>query len=340
MGKIKEIIPEDFSGAILVTYNGENYFDHVQGYADKPNKVKNELETKFATASAGKFFVAIGIMKLIESGKLRLTDTIGSILTINLNKIDPGITIRQLLTHTSGIPDYCDESVITDYADLWTDFPCYGVRKSQDLLPLFIDKEMMYPAGERFKYNNTGYVVLDLIMETITGMRFDDYLQKHIFGPCGMKDTGYFEMDRLPAKCAHAYIYDEQRNEFYTNIFSVDTKGTGAGGAFTTVIDISRLWKSILNDMVLLKETWESMFSVQASTEENDDYYGFGVWLKKSPSGFIPYFQGCDPGVSFISSYDLKNKVEITITSNLCNNVWEIETNIYNYVLEWLKNGR
>ena len=155
-----------------------------------------------------------------------------------------------------------------------------------------------------------------------------------------MNDTGYFEMDRLPAKCANAYIYDELRNEFYTNIFSVDTKGTGAGGAFTTVKDISKLWKAILNDMILSKETLKSMFTVQAANEKENDYYGYGVWLKKINSEFVPYFQGCDPGVSFISSYDTRNNVGITITSNLCNNVWEIESKIYNYLIERLKTSQ
>ena len=334
MEELTGIIPDSFSGAVLVTFNNRLFYSHAQGYSDIPNKIKNELETKFATASAGKFFVAIGIMRLIESGRLKLSDTIGSILDINLNKIDPLISIRQLLTHTSGIPDYFDESVMTEYADLWIDFPCYRVRKSKDLLPLFIEKDMSYPAGERFQYNNTGYVVLDLIIETITGMRFDDYLQKHLFDPCGMDDTGYFEMDRLPAKCANAYIYDELRNQFYTNIFSVDTKGTGAGGAFTTVKDIAKLWNAILHNKIISKESIRSMFSVQASKE--DDYYGFGVWLKKKDSRFIPFFQGCDPGVSFISSYDTEKDVGITITSNLCNNVWEIESKIYNYLTERL----
>ncbi len=328
MNNFQSIIPKDFSGAFLVKKDGNTIFEQTQGFRDIPNEIPNEIDTKFATASAGKFFVAVGIMKLIERGKLKLTDTIGSILDFNLNKIDASITIEQLLTHTSGIPDYFDESIMTEYADLWLDYPCYKIRKSLDLLPFFIHKPMMYKKGEKFQYNNTGFVVLDLVIEAVTGMKFDEYLQREVFTPCGMNNTGYFEMDRLPANCANAYIWDEERKEFYTNIFSVDTKGTGAGGAFTTVNDISVLWSSLLSESLLSSKTVENMFSLHASAD--NEYYGYGVWLKKTDAGFSPFFQGCDPGVSFISSYDTTTAVEITITSNLCNNVWELEEKMYN----------
>lgn len=314
MKEINEIIPNDFSGAVLVKLDNKAVFKNAFGFADRPNQVANGPDTKFATASAGKFFVAIGIMKLIENGKICLSDTIGSLLDINLNKIDPDITVQHLLTHTSGIPDYFDESIMTEYADLWIDFPCYRIRRSKDLLPLFINKPMMYPPGEKFQYNNTGYVVLGLIIEKISGIYFDDFLKKELFDLCDMKNTGYFEMDRLPAKCANAYIFDEDRNQYYTNIFSVDTKGTGAGGAFTTVEDISKLWDTILKGDIICDRSLKNIFSVQASNE--DSYYGLGVWLKKVDDRFIPYFQGYDPGVSFISSYDTKLNICITIASN------------------------
>lgn len=71
----------------------------------------------------------------------------------------------------------------------------------------------MYPAGEKFQYNNTGFVVLGLIIETVTGKMFDDYLEDIVFKPVGMTGTGYYELDRLPAKCTNAYIYDQERIE-------------------------------------------------------------------------------------------------------------------------------
>ena len=324
---IEELIGQNFSGVISVRRDKEIIVQNSYRYADISNKIPNEIETKFATASAGKVFVAVGILQLIESGKLSFDDTIGNILDFDLKLIDKNITVRQLLNHTSGIPDYFDESTMKEYAELWQDFPNYKIRKSMDIVPLFINKPMMYKAGEKFQYNNTGFVVLGIIVEKITGMLFDDYLSKNVFHPCGMLNTGYYELDRLPAKCANSYIYDENRKNYYTNIYSVDVKGTGAGGAFTTIIDVEIFWDNLLDGKILSKKLLKEMLSLQSNSD--DDYYGYGIWLEKTKEGTLePWFQGCDPGVSFLSSYDRNQKINITIISNTGNNVWEIKEKI------------
>ena len=178
---IEELIGQNFSGVISVRRDKEIIVQNSYRYADISNKIPNEIETKFATASAGKVFVAVGILQLIESGKLSFDDTIGNILDFDLKLIDKNITVRQLLNHTSGIPDYFDESTMKEYAELWQDFPNYKIRKSMDIVPLFINKPMMYEAGKRFQYNNTGFLVLGIIIEKITDMLFDDYLLKNVF---------------------------------------------------------------------------------------------------------------------------------------------------------------
>ena len=325
--KFEEIVETDFSGCISVVKNGAVIFEKSYGYADFSNEICNKLDTKFATASAGKVFVAVGILQLIESGKLKFDDKIENLLDFDLKAIDKRITVKQLLCHTSGIPDYFDESVMREYDELWKDYPNYKIRTSSDLIPLFIDKPMMYPAGDRFQYNNTGYVVLGLIIEKLTGQLFDEYLRKNVFQPCGMFDTGYYELDRLPKNCANSYIYDKQREEYYTNIYSVDVKGTGAGGAFTTVLDINKFWSNLLGEKLISHKMLQQMLSVQSSSKS--DYYGYGIWLDRiEDSIFTPYFQGCDPGVSFISSYDTVNNISITAVSNFGCNVWKLRRNI------------
>ncbi len=319
---MEQLIPSDFSGVVSVLNEGQPLFQKAYGFADIPNQIPNELNTKFATASAGKAFVAAGIMKLIEDGKLSLETKIGEVLDFDLRKIDSGITVRQLLNHTSGIPDYFDESVMDEYAELFRDLPNYRIRTSMDLLPLFIDKPMMYPKGDRFQYNNTGYVVLGLMIESIMEQPFDSYLDMAIFKPLNMKDTGYYELDRLPANCANSYILDEQTKQFYTNIYSVDVKGTGAGGAFTTVYDIEGFWTGLSGFKVIFKEAFSLMTSPQVDSKE----YGYGFWLMKD--GRTPYFQGSDPGVSFFSSYNADKSLIITIISNLGQDVWEMHRDI------------
>ncbi|MBY0755354.1 beta-lactamase family protein [Clostridium sardiniense] len=322
------IIEDDFNGCISIKKNCTTIFESAYGYSDLANKLANTIDTKFATASAGKVFIAVAILQLVERGKLNLNDTIGKLLNFNLHDIDPDITIKQLLTHKSGIPDYFDESVMDNYEELWIDYPNYKIRTSEDLLPLFITKPMMYTKGERFQYNNTGFVVLGLIIEAITKKPFDQYLKGNIFDVIGMKSTGYYELDRLPAKCANNYIFDEDTKEYYTNIFSVEVKGTGAGGAFTTIGDIECFWNALLSNKLLSPDMTEKMLSVQSSCE-HDDNYGYGIWLNKnSKNNSLPYFTGCDPGVSFISTYKLDENILITIVSNFGDDVWKIMSDI------------
>lgn len=318
---IDHLIKTEFRGCISITQENEALFLKAYGYADLPNKVSNDIETKFATASAGKVFVAVGILQLIEAGKLHFKDTIGDILDFDLKAIDSSITIEELLTHTSGMPDYFDESIMNDYEELWIDFPNYKIRSNQDLLPLFINKPMMYERKRKFQYNNAGYVLLALIMEKITGLAFDLYLKEKIFLPCNMRNTGYYELDCLPEKCANHYIYDANRNCYRTNIFSVDAKGTGAGGAFTTIKDIQLFWQGLLSHQLLSYPMTKSMMT-NHSGEAN--CYGYGLWLKKQGEDYLPYFQGSDPGVSFISSYDKEKKIVITLISNYGDDVWKL----------------
>lgn len=323
----EELLGDDFSGAISVIRGGTAVFRKAYGYADLPNRIPNRLDTRFATASAGKVFVATAILRLIEDGALKWEDTIGELLPIDWKAIDRNITVRELLTHTSGIPDYFDETILTEYADLWKDYPNYKIRRNADILPLFLDKPMMYAHGAKFQYNNTGYVVLALILEAKTGEPFDAHLRKTIFDPCGMTDTGYYELDRLPERCASSYIRDAETGEFCTNIYSVDVKGTGAGGAFTTVSDVEKFWSFLLDGTLLSQNMLEKMLAPQNSDPSVP--YGYGVWLRKTGEDeYIPYIQGCDPGVSFVSSYDRTSRSSLTIVSNFGCNVWAIRRKI------------
>lgn len=316
----------NFRGDIYILKDNEILYENATGYADLANEVQNSLETKFASASAGKVFVAVAILQLIEQGKVHFEDTLDMLLDCDLRQIDKEVTVRQLLTHTSGVPDYFDESVMEEYEELWIDYPNYKIRRNNDLFPLFMNKPMMYPKGEKFQYNNSGYVLLASIIEKVTNMYFDEYLQKNVFDVCDMTSTGYYELDRLPAKCASNYIWCEDTKSYRTNIFSVDAKGTGAGGAFITVKDIANFWNGLISGRLLSKEMAEQMLVKQSGngSATKEGCYGYGVWIIENENGMdIPYFQGCDPGVSFISEYNPNNNMISVLVSNYCDNVWK-----------------
>lgn len=319
------LIDKDFRGVISVVQNGTVLCNRVSGFADLSNQIPNTLDTKFATASAGKAFVAAAVLQLIDRGKLSFESRLGQLLDIDLHQIDPDVTVRQLLTHTSGVPDYFDESIMEDYEELWRDYPNYKIRRNFDLFPLFMEKPMAYPKGERFCYNNSGYVLLAAIIEKISGTAFDQYLKEQLFDPSGMSSTGYYELDRLPANTANHYIYCEETGGFRTNIYSVDVKGSGAGGAFTTVMDAIRFWERLIHCKFFSKELTAEMLRRQSGdgADPEEGYYGYGVWIiEDERQGSIPYFQGCDPGVSFLSEYNPNNHIISVLVSNYGDNVW------------------
>lgn len=333
---IKELIDANFRGDIYIVQDNKVLYESATGFADLVNEIPNSLDTKFASASGGKVFVAVGILQLIERGRIKFDDTLGKLLDIDLHNIDASVTVEQLLTHTSGVPDYFDETTMDNYEELWADYPNYKIRRNSDLLPLFINKPMMYSKGEKFQYNNTGYVLLAMIIEKTTGMWFDEYLKTNIFDVCGMQSTGYYELDRLPAKCANNYIYCAETNAYRTNIYSVDVKGTGAGGAFISVKDIVNFWNGLLGGKLISKDLVSKMLSKQSGEgiDAEEGYYGYGVWVIDNPDGKdYAYIQGCDPGVSFLAEYNPNNGMLSVLVSNYGDNVWremrKIRENLY-----------
>ena len=126
-------------------------------------------------------------------------------------------------------------------------------------------------------------------------MDFDRYLKKNVFEVCSMDETGYYELDRLPAKCANNYIYCDDTKDYRTNIFSVDAKGTGAGGAFITVRDIVRFWTGLSEGKLISKAFVSDMLSRQSGDgiDAEEGYYGYGLWIIDNPADEdFAYFQG------------------------------------------------
>ncbi len=323
---LNKVIDRNFRGNIYIVQGENVLFESENGFADLANEIPNTIETRFASASTGKVFVAVGILQLIERGRIKFDDTLGMLLSMEFREIDKDVTVRQLLTHTSGVPDYFDETVMEEYEELWIDYPNYKIRHNSDLLPLFINKPMMYPKGEKFQYNNSGFVLLAMIIEKVTGMHFDEYLKENVFDVCGMKSTGYFELDKLPPRCANHYIYCADTDDYRTNIYSVDAKGTGAGGAFVTVKDMVRFWTNLVSGKLISKELVSEMLSKQSGDgiDPEEGYYGYGVWIIENPDGRdFAYVQGCDPGVSLISEYNPNNGIISVLVSNYGDNVWE-----------------
>nr|WP_286184964.1 serine hydrolase domain-containing protein [Bacillus sp. SD075] len=162
-------------------------------------------------------------------------------LSIVFPDFHQNVTIHHLLTHTSDIPDYFDEEVMNDFEQIWQKKPMCHMENSKDFLPMFQDEVIMFEPGERFHYNNVGYILLGLIVEELTGNKFSEYIVNNIFRPCEMKDSGYFSMDQLPENTALGYI-DEENGAWRTNVYFLLIKGGADGGAYIPHLLQMKAW--------------------------------------------------------------------------------------------------
>jgi CubicO group peptidase (beta-lactamase class C family) len=160
-----------FSGVISIRQKGHVLYARAAGYADRSNKIKNLLETRFGIASGTKFFTALAIGKLIEAQKLSFSTLLKDCITLDFPRYSQEITIRHLLTHTSGIPDYYDEDKIEDFDNFTLSIPWYALRGPKDYLAVFPKEAMKFAPGERFSYSNGGYILLGVVIEELTGMK-------------------------------------------------------------------------------------------------------------------------------------------------------------------------
>ncbi|MCH7321363.1 beta-lactamase family protein [Solibacillus sp. MA9] len=317
-GNVKVIMKEiDFSGTILVKQHDQLLQQFSYGYANRTHEVLNNAQTRFGIASGCKLFTAIAICQLVEKGQLSFETKLTEMLTGPFPYFDPTITIHHLLTHTAGIPDYFDEEIMDDFEELWIKQPMYLMRRLRDFLPLFQNEPMKLPVGERFHYNNAGYILLGLVVETISKMEFADYIAKHIFRKAGNTHSGYFELDALPVNTAIGYI-DAADGNWRTNSYSLPVKGGSDGGAFVTVEDMSRIWNALMNFKLLSEPYTKRLLKPYINTdEEYDRFYGYGIWIDQMNDEITKYHvMGYDPGVSFHSAYYPKNQVETVVCSN------------------------
>lgn len=313
----------DFSGVVLMQNNQEQVLQFTRGYANRADELKNSLQTKFGIASGCKLFTAIAICQLVEKGQLTFNTKLQDCLNIDFPHFAEDITIHHLLTHTSGIPDYFDEAVMDDFEDLWKETPMYNMGTLKNFLPLFQHHKMMFQPGDRFHYNNAGFIVLGLIIEQLTGVTFTEYVEANIFAPCGMEDSGYFSLDQLPKNTAIGYI-DHEDGSWKSNSYSIPIKGGADGGAYITAEDMTKCWKGLLQHK-LLSEKYTSKLLTPYVSNEDGDYYGYGIWIEKRNDVVYKYHvMGYDPGVCFHSAFYPSTGITVVIPSNKSYGAYDI----------------
>ncbi|MEO0825717.1 MAG: serine hydrolase domain-containing protein [Cyanobacteria bacterium J06635_15] len=314
-----------FSGVVSVRQQGQLLYERAAGYADRSNKIANTLGTRFGIASGTKFLTALAIGKLIATHKLSFSTRLRDCLTLDFPHYSPEITIQHLLTHTSGIPDYLDEDKVTDCEHFFVSRPWYELKSPRDYLAVFPDEAMKFRPGKRFSYSNSGYILLGVVIEEVTSLRYQDYVEQAILKPIGMNRSGYFAFNQLPEQTALGYI--EEAGSWRTNIYNLPIVGASDGGAYTTVDDLAILWRAFWANEILPKELVEIYATpyVSTETEEAFSHYGHGLWIGEEPRGQPKVFiTGQDAGVSFWSSVTRNTDLQVTVISNTTGGAWPV----------------
>jgi CubicO group peptidase (beta-lactamase class C family) len=318
--------PEPFSGVVYLTRGDEVLFEKGYGFAIRSESIPNTTNTRFQMASGCKIFTSVAVCQLVQQGELGFDTLLSECVDVAFPNYAPDITIHHLLAHTSGITSYFQKDVDSDFEALWQGLPMYKVRGPRDFLPLFQDKPMKFSPGERFDYNDGGYILLGLVIECVAGRDFSAYINESVFDPAGMQDSGYFPTDQLPERTAYAYIKTPD-DTWRTNFFAVPIVGAPDGGAYTTAPEMLEFWKALTGKRLLSAETTKLLLKPQAATSWKSPYthYGYGVWIDRPEQAVRRYFvEGSDPGVALRSTLYPDEDLILTVMGNTGDALWPL----------------
>ncbi len=283
--KIDELISAynqfgQFNGSALVAENGKVLLKKGYGLANMEWNIPNQPDTKFRLGSITKQFTATLILQLVEQGKIKLDGKLSDYLDTYRKDTGNKVTIHNLLTHTSGVPNY---TALPGFFQNVSRNP-YTVT---DFVQRYASGDLEFEPGTKFNYSNSGYFLLGAIIEKITGKPYEQVLKENIFDPVGMKNSGFDHYDRIIEKRASGYI---KTLKGYENAPYLDMSiPYSAGSLYSTVEDLFLWDQALRGDKLLAEKSKQLMFTPNLSN------YGYGfaiVSAKLGPNKFeVPTIQ-------------------------------------------------
>lgn len=247
-----------FSGSVLVAENGRVLYEHGFGTADLKNGIPFSPSTPCYLASLTKQFTAMAVMILAERHKLSLSDPLSNYFS-GFSRLAAGVTIRHLLNHTSGIPDY---------TRLGLEHP--GLTNDSVMLALVRADSLDFPAGTRYQYSNSGYVILAKIIEKVSGKSYREFLKRNIFDPLGMSSTAVYDETR-PEIPGHAIGYGR-----FGDLDDYNLLTCGEGGIYSSVDDLFKWDQALYTEKLVQAPALEEAFTKPLLQDGSASSYGFG----------------------------------------------------------------
>lgn len=252
-----------FGGSVLIARNGQVLVSKGYGMANLEDGTPNTPQTKFRLGSLTKQFTSMAVMMLQERGKLSVGDPVCKYVPDCPSAWQP-ITIRHLLTHTSGVPNYTDFPDFRNFARMPMAVPA--------LVDLFKNKPLDFAPGEKYNYSNSGYVVLGYVIERASGKSYQDFLRENIFGPLRMANSGYDGTIVLDDRAA-GYAYDPQSKSDVNAAYMDMSIPFSAGALYSTVEDLLLWDQALYTDRLVSRKSIGEIFTPFKSNYA----YGWGV---------------------------------------------------------------
>ena len=311
-----------FNGVVLVSEHSKVIYKKGFGYANYEEKKPNHVESCFRLGSVTKQFTAMAIMILSDRGKLSYEDDIRKYLPSLPYK---GVTIRHLLVHTSGLPDY-----MVLFEDKWDK---EKLAYKEDVLRLFAEYHppVDFAPGEKWEYSNTGYSLLACIVERASGETFEVFMQKNIFEPLDMQNTvlATGKKDQPIKNRVFGYSSSFENTDYhYLNGI------LGDGGIYSTVDDVFKWDQGLYNAGLVKKSTMaEALTPYKLNDGSTTGDYGFGWRLYRGDKRDVIAHGGSWAGFRNLIWRDLKNRNAIIILSNNDSELEEIKLAIEKILL-------
>ena len=309
----------EFSGAVLIGQNGRVLFEKAYGRANREWNIRNTTQTRFRIASLTKQFTAAAILILQDRGQLKVREPISRYLP-DLPSEWQQITIHQLLTHTSGLPEYTSPPEIERTLNLTGATP-------QQLVNLVKQQPLKFSPGTKLVYCNTGYLLLGMIVEKVSGLDYATFLKRNIFIPLQLNQTGYdIRADILPERASGYWM----RNGRVENAGYVDASiPFAAGGLYSTVGDLYKWNEALATGRLLSVESRRAMFTPYPETELSGMHYGYGIVIAEKFGQPRYYHGGGIQGfASAIERYPRSNICVVVFSNEEETKSWELSASL------------
>ena len=274
--KLDSILNNEFKAdepgcAVLVSRKGEIVYKNAFGMANMEFNIPNSTDGVFEIASMSKQFTGIAIMQLVEQGKIDLQDSITKYIP-DYPTQGYIITIEHLLTNTSGIKDFGVMEQLNptvwrvDYAP-------------KDFIEFFKNEKMDFAPGTKFNYSNSGFYLLGYMIEKVSGMSYEEYVEKNIFEPAGMTNSSFNHYNKIVKNRVKGYVKGE--NGFENCEYVSPTIFYSAGGLLSTIDDFNKFYQALTSYKLLSKENLAKAWTSYTLQNGKKTGYGYGIQIRK-----------------------------------------------------------